>query len=350
MTKTTLIIPTLNSEKYLNETLNSLSQNKKSIFKIFIIDAGSDDKTISIIKKTKLKKLYVFLLKANIAQSLDFGLSKAKTKYFSRIDSDDIAKKNRFKKQLNLLKNNKDLAVVGSNFSTIKDKKIISVSDLPLSHESIITKFLTDGDISLAHPATTLKVQCVKNVGGYENLDFSEDYNLWIKLIFKKYKICNLVENLTDIRIHTSQKSEKTKEKTTKFMMHSYVEHVGKNLGIKLNSNYLKLLMIKYLKKDNLTKNEINKYYLNKFYITKKKFEYFQFKINFEELISFELQNINYRLNFFNFIYYFYKKKNYILKINKFIFKEKTNYFIFYFNFYIHFIFLILKYFLVKFK
>ena len=53
MDKTTLLIPTLNSEQYLDKTLNSLKDNKNSIYKIFVIDAGSTDNTTNIIKQKK---------------------------------------------------------------------------------------------------------------------------------------------------------------------------------------------------------------------------------------------------------------------------------------------------------
>lgn len=349
MTKTTVIIPTLNSEKYLSETLRSLKQNNKSIFKIFIIDAGSNDHTLRIIKEEKIKNLDFFLLKKNIAKSLDLGLSKVKTLYFSRIDSDDVAKKDRFKKQIKLLKKDKNLAVVGSNVSFIKNQSIINKTDLPLSYKSIMTKFFIDGDIALAHPATTLRIQNVKNVGGYKNFDFSEDYNLWIRLVFKKYKLINLAESLTNIRVHKFQKSTLSKEKSVKSMMNSYIKNIKKNLYIKLSGSYLRLLMVKYLKKDNFTIRDIKNFYKKKFIITEKKIKYFKIKINIEEMISFELQNINFKFHFINFVYYFYLKKKYILKITK-ILKKKNNYFLFNLNFYIYFFLLILKYFILKFR
>jgi len=346
MSKTTVIIPTLNSEKYLRETLRSLKQNNKSIFKIFIIDAGSNDNTVKIIKEEKLKNLNFFLVKKNIAKSLDFGLSRLKTLYFSRIDSDDVAMKDRFKKQIYYLKKDKNLAAVGSNVLFVKDKSIIKKTDLPLSYESILTKFFVDGDIALAHPATSLRVQSVKNVGGYENYNFSEDYNLWIRLVFKKYKIINLAENLTNIRVHEFQKSTLTHEKSIKSMMNSYIKNIKRNLEIKLSGSHLKLLMVKYLKKDNFTINDIKNFYKKKFMITEKKIKYFKIKINVEELISFELQNINFKFRLINFIYYFYLKKKFILKIIKIVKKEKNNYFFFNLNFYIYFFLLLLKYFI----
>ena len=157
MKKTTVIIPTLNAEKYINQTLESLKINKKYIQKTLFIDGGSKDKTEKKIISNFTNYKFIRKNNLNIAKSLNFGIKISKTKYISRLDSDDIALKDRFKKQINFLENNKMYALVGSNFSTFNEKKIFKQNKLANSYEDIILKFLLTGDINIAHPTVTIK-------------------------------------------------------------------------------------------------------------------------------------------------------------------------------------------------
>jgi glycosyltransferase involved in cell wall biosynthesis len=350
MKKTTLLIPTLNSGKYLGNTIDSLKKFKKSIFKIIIIDAGSTDKTIEIIKKKKLNNIDFFLVKKNIANSLNFGLAKVKTNYVSRIDGDDTANKERFKKQINFLEKNKEYAVIGSNFLFIKNNKKIGISNLSLSNESIIARFLTDGNIEIAHPAVTMRLKDIKNIGSYKNLDFSEDYNLWIRLLFRKYKLGNLKEPLSNIRIHSSQKSFQTNHESIKSMRDSYTKNILENFEIRLNTTYLRCLMIKYEECNTFSKYKIKKFYNKKFYLTKKILNFLKYDIEFSILFKLELKNVNYKLNFTSFIYYFFYKKKYLSKVGNYLDKNKINKIIFIIRFYSNFLLAIIKYFILKLK
>ena len=56
-----IIIRTLNEEKYLDELLNSIKlQNIKNfLIEIILVDSGSNDKTLSIAKKHKIKITHI---------------------------------------------------------------------------------------------------------------------------------------------------------------------------------------------------------------------------------------------------------------------------------------------------
>ena len=51
----TVITATLNSEKYLQEAINSLQKQKYRNFEHIIVDGGSTDNTLNIIKKNEDK-------------------------------------------------------------------------------------------------------------------------------------------------------------------------------------------------------------------------------------------------------------------------------------------------------
>ncbi len=107
-----IIIPTLNEEKVLEQTISSLRKLNVFKYEIIISDGKSTDKTLSIAKKYAD---YVIEYKDDhrqtIAEGRNLGASIAQGDYLVFIDADvsipDI--NNFFIKAMSLLKNNKEL-------------------------------------------------------------------------------------------------------------------------------------------------------------------------------------------------------------------------------------------------
>ena len=93
----TVNIPTLNEE---NNILNCINSVKKSgIKKIIVIDGGSTDKTLKLIKKKNIT--YYIAKKKGLAFQRALGIKKSKTKYIALIDADHRPLKSSFLKMLN---------------------------------------------------------------------------------------------------------------------------------------------------------------------------------------------------------------------------------------------------------
>ena len=89
--------PTFNSEKYLEKTIKSvIGQGYKNI-QFIIIDGGSTDKTIEIIKKYKNHIDYWVSEKdKGIYDAWNKGLKVAKGEFFGILSSDDYNYDNTF--------------------------------------------------------------------------------------------------------------------------------------------------------------------------------------------------------------------------------------------------------------
>ena len=90
----TVTIPTLNEEKNIEECI--ISVKKAGIKKILIIDGCSNDDTLKIIKKHKVKLLSL-KKKRGLAYQRMIGVKHTKTKFIALIDADMRPKKNCFK-------------------------------------------------------------------------------------------------------------------------------------------------------------------------------------------------------------------------------------------------------------
>ena len=86
-----IITVTLNSEKYLEETLKSIENQKNKDYEVIIIDGHSVDSTIEIIKRYENLINFCLIEKDNgIYDAFNKGLKYAKGKYIVFVNSDDV--------------------------------------------------------------------------------------------------------------------------------------------------------------------------------------------------------------------------------------------------------------------
>jgi glycosyltransferase involved in cell wall biosynthesis len=114
--KISIITPTLNSDKTLAYTLFSVfNQTYKNIEHI-IVDGGSTDETIDIIKKHKIKNKKFFVYKnSTIYEAINLGIKNSTGDYILILNSDDILESsNTIKKIVDFGKKKKGSIILGS--------------------------------------------------------------------------------------------------------------------------------------------------------------------------------------------------------------------------------------------
>ena len=89
-----IITVTFNSEKYLEDTIKSIQNLSIKNFEHIIIDGGSKDNTLKIIRKYSKKISYwVSETDRGIYDAFNKGLLVAKGKYIGFVNSDDLLTK-----------------------------------------------------------------------------------------------------------------------------------------------------------------------------------------------------------------------------------------------------------------
>lgn len=109
-----IIIPTLNEEKYLPFLLKNLERQTFKNFQVIIVDGGSIDKTLQIVKSCA-ERLPIVLLKSkrkNVAFQRNYGAKKAKGKYLVFLDADNQINPSFLKKVFLFLEKKKALLIV----------------------------------------------------------------------------------------------------------------------------------------------------------------------------------------------------------------------------------------------
>lgn len=101
-----IIIPTLNEEKYLPHLLESISHQKvEGTIEVIVVDCGSQDRTIEEAEKfhSSIKDLSILTTERGVGHQRNFGAEKAKYKYLLFVDADTYLPQGFLKKLMSKL-------------------------------------------------------------------------------------------------------------------------------------------------------------------------------------------------------------------------------------------------------
>jgi glycosyltransferase involved in cell wall biosynthesis len=193
-----------NGERWLAETLASLSAQTFGDFEVVVIDDGSTDGSAAILAEAAARDArYRVITQANfgLVASLNRGLAEARAPLVARIDADDVAEPERFARQVAFLSARPEVAAVGSAIRIIDgDGRFLRMQTYPCGPEAVAKAMLRG--CALAHPAVMMRRAAVQTIGGYrEAFRHAEDYDLWLRL-GESHALDNLPEPLLRYRRH----------------------------------------------------------------------------------------------------------------------------------------------------
>jgi glycosyltransferase involved in cell wall biosynthesis len=195
--KITILLPIHQSkhiELNFNETILSILKNINQNFVLKILVDGnlsnSFKKKISQYKKNK-KILIIKSRKVGLANLLNIGINNTKTEWIARVDADDIYTSFFFKEGLKLVKKKKKpLDLFGGQITEFNNfNNSIFNKKVPTSEKDILSTIKFRNPFN--HMTVFFRTSIAKQLGGYPDYDFKEDYGLWIKFISAGAKVLN---------------------------------------------------------------------------------------------------------------------------------------------------------------
>ena len=195
-----ILLPVYNSELFIKKTIDSVLNNTHKAFELIIINDGSEDNSLDIIKSYDDPRIKLYnKSNSGLIETLNYGIRKCKNEIIMRIDSDDIIHSQKIEKQLFMFKKNK-VALLGTEGYTINNAgEVDSSINLPSKHDDIL-KAMMNYNASLIHPSIMVYKNVLQSVGLYSpKMKHAEDYDLFLR-ISKIGKISNLNEKLIYLR------------------------------------------------------------------------------------------------------------------------------------------------------
>jgi glycosyltransferase involved in cell wall biosynthesis len=110
-----VVIPTFNAGKFIEECLNSVITQSLSPLEVIVVDNNSTDNTVKIARKYKDIKI-IFERQQGAPFARNTGIKSAKGEWIQFLDADDILLPEKLNKQLDLIKENKDVGLLMSSY------------------------------------------------------------------------------------------------------------------------------------------------------------------------------------------------------------------------------------------
>ena len=193
-----IIVPAYNEEGNIEKCITSLEKQNYPKLEIIVVDDGSTDGTGSVVKRLMKKYGNIkYLKKANSGKgsSLNYGLSHIDTELFGFIDADTFLSDNALVNMAGLVHGKTASAV-----ATLKPYKprnrIERLQRVEYALSSFTRKLLSFIDSLYFTPGFAIyKTAIIKNLGGFDEKNITEDLEIGLRLKNNGYKIENSMED-----------------------------------------------------------------------------------------------------------------------------------------------------------
>lgn len=185
-----IIVATHNSEKHLEQCLQSIFKQSYKNYEIIIIDNQSTDKTLKLVKKyEKFIDIWISEPDEGIFHAMNKGIEISKGKIISILNSDDYYTQNALKIIVKYFNYNSNIDFV---FGTVRKNKVFS----GFKPNKIRWKF----NIYPSHSVGFFIKKKIHDKIGLYNLNYrhSNDYDFFYRLIVKN-KIKGIATKRTDV-------------------------------------------------------------------------------------------------------------------------------------------------------
>ncbi len=200
--KVSIVTPSYNQGQFLEETIRSVLLQGYPNLEYVIIDGGSTDNSVEIIKKYEPWLTYwVSEPDRGQAHAINKGLKIASGNILAWINSDDLYVRQAIAKAVRFfVKNNTTDVLYGDCLYIDKDgEKIRYVKALPYSSVTLYVG-------SIPQPSTFFRKRVLSRGLLDETLDCAFDYEYWLRL-FKKYRFTYISTPLSCFRLHETSKT-----------------------------------------------------------------------------------------------------------------------------------------------
>lgn len=193
-----VIIPLYNKQDYITRTINSVLNQTYKNFEIIVVDDGSTDKSLSVVKTIKDKRIKVFSQKnLGVSNARNKGIKQSKGNYIAFLDADDEFLPKYLETIVKLITKYPGNSFFGTAFKKIFNNNKKDICTFGSKKDFIIKDFisaLADNEKFFVHISSVVIKKEVFNEIGYfysHSLKFLlgativEDFDLFIRIAYK---------------------------------------------------------------------------------------------------------------------------------------------------------------------
>lgn len=198
-----VIMPVYNGAAFIGDAIDSILIQDFIDFEFLIINDGSSDRTVEIIKSYTDKRIRLIdnFENKGLVSTLNEGLSLAAGEYIARMDCDDISFPSRLGRQVSFMDASPDVALCGTWAKSADSHRKWC---LPVEHDEIVVNLLFNS--TFIHSSVMIRRNfLIKHQLEYDRaFRHAEDYALWVKA-GSLGRLANIPEVLLQYRVHDQQ-------------------------------------------------------------------------------------------------------------------------------------------------
>jgi glycosyltransferase involved in cell wall biosynthesis len=202
-----VVIPVFNGAKTVRSAVESINDQTVRSIKILIVDDGSTDDTPHILTEIAGGESRVKVIRqphGGVVAARNTGLAHCRAEFVALLDADDLAYPDRFANQLAYLQEHPDCAAVSGATRLINEhgRFLGYIVRLP-SPDEADAEWAPAKEPFLIHSFLMARLSALRAVGGYRNVVYSEDSDLYWR-IHQPGKLHNMETVLGESRMHNA--------------------------------------------------------------------------------------------------------------------------------------------------
>lgn len=185
-----VLMPVRNEARFLPAALESIRRQTLHDWELVAVDDGSTDSTPAILQAASDSDPRVRILRTTrngLVPALNAGLEACRSSLVARMDADDVSHPRRLELQHSLISGNPAIGLAASAFRhfprTTLRLGMLSYEawqNKLTSHEAILRDLFVESPF--VHPSVMFRKDVVIRAGGYRDMGWAEDYDLWLRL------------------------------------------------------------------------------------------------------------------------------------------------------------------------
>ena len=203
-----VLLPFRDAEATLREALESILEQRGCELEVIAIDDGSRDRSAAIVTSIADPRLRSIASGGvGLAGALELGRREASGAWIARMDADDVALPDRLRTQVAALEASPRAAVMGARVELFGDGELGEGMQRYVAWQNaLITPDEHARDLfveaPLCHPSVVLRAEALEEVGGWRDVGWAEDYDLWLRLDAAGWELAKVPEVLLRWRHH----------------------------------------------------------------------------------------------------------------------------------------------------
>lgn len=198
-----VITPSFNTARFLDETIRSVLEQNYPRIEYIVMDGGSTDGTLDILKAHVPSLTYVSCPDDGAADAINKGFARAQGEILAWLNADDAYLPGAVGRAVDILAGNPDVAAVYG-----EGRWINAEGEVLGRYPSSACDFEALGrECCICQPACFIRRAALEEVGMLNaGLQVSFDYDLWIRLA-KRHRFMSIPECLATSRMHRDNKT-----------------------------------------------------------------------------------------------------------------------------------------------